>query len=207
MAIAEIKTGYLATSDGAVNTARSDKSNALVTVDGHGRYQESVYRGNVFTASLQSSTAVTNLATTATGLILSNPAGSGKNLVLLELLLAQTSTAAASANAAIVLAANVNPNAAATVHTTSLTVRNALLGSSIGSVGFADSAATLPVAPVVVRTIWQPSVSATATTAIPPFIKDEIAGALLVAPGCTVSLSAFGAISVIATITWEEIPV
>jgi hypothetical protein len=203
----QTQVGPSTSSDGTYPNARSGKLGDVIVSELNGRYYENVYRGNTFVAATQAGVAVTNLATTATGFILSNPSGSGKNLILLEIAIAQTSTAAAAANAAIVLAANVNPIATAVVHTTPLTVQPALLGGTATSVAKADSAATLPAAPVVVRTIWQPSVSATATTSIPPYVKDEVAGALAIAPGCAVSLSAFSAVSAIAHFTWVELPV
>jgi hypothetical protein len=179
-------------------------SEALVT-ELQPRYLEQAYRGNIFFAALQAAVAVTNLSATATGLILSNPAGSGKNLWLLDLGV-QQAVAAAAAIDSLVLAANVNPIAAATVHTTPLTVRAALLGSASTAVGLADSAATLPAAPVVIRSLYAPSISATATTSVPPYVKDEIAGLIGLAPGTTISLSATTAISVLAHISWLELP-
>ena len=68
------------------------------------------------------------------------------------------------------------------------------------------AAAARSARPVAIRNLWQPSVSATATTAVPPFLKDEIAGAIAVAPGCAVSLSALSALSGAASMTWAEVP-
>ncbi len=192
--------------DGATPNLRFGRLADAIFSELNGRYYEQVYRGNVFIAALQAGTAITNLNATATGLILTNPAGSGKNLVLLEILLTQTSTAAAATNW-VALAANVNPTAAAVVHTTPVTLRNALLGSGASSVAFADSAATLPTAPVVIRALHAPSISATATTAVPPFIKDEVAGAVIVAPGTAISLTSSAAFSAIASFTWAELPI
>jgi hypothetical protein len=192
--------------DGATPNLRFGRLADAIFSELNGRYYEQVYRGNVFIAALQAGTAITNLNATATGLILTNPAGSGKNLVLLEILLAQTSTAAAATNW-VALAANVNPTAAAVVHTTPVTLRNALLGSGASSVAFADSAATLPAAPFVIRALHAPSISATATTAVPPFIKDEVAGAVIVAPGTAISLTSSAAFSAIASFTWAELPI
>jgi hypothetical protein len=205
--IIEGRVGPQILSDGALAQLRQLKDGAVGVSDAHGRYQEAVYRGNVFNACNQAGAAVTNLAAAATGFILSNPAGSGKLLVLLEILFAQTSVAAAAANAAVLLAANINPIAAAVVHTTPLVINNALLGAGQAAVAKVDSAATLPAAPVAVRTLWQPSVSATATTGIPPLVKDEIAGAIIIGQGCAVSLTALSALSGVASMTWEEIPV
>lgn len=170
------------------------------------RYYEQAYRGNIFFAASQAATPVTNLATTATGLILSNPAGSGKNLWIIDIGI-QQAVAAAAAIDSVVLAANVNPVAAATVHTTPLIVRPSLLGSGAAAVGLVDSAATLPVAPVVIRSLYAPSISATATTGPAPYVKDEVAGLIGLAPGTTISLSATTAISVFAHISWLELPV
>jgi hypothetical protein len=203
--IAEYVVGPRKGGDGSTFEGRVDQTGASVVQLAHARYQEAVLRGNVWLACAQAGIAVTNLNATATGFILSNPAGSGRYLVLLEIGLLQTSTATTTANAGIVLAANVNPVAAAVIHTTPLTVRNALLGASGTSVGLADSSATLPAAPVAIRSIWQPSVSATATTAIPPYILDKVEGAVILAPGTSVSLSALSAISVLAHMAWEEI--
>lgn len=185
-----------------INVGLGELSELLIT-ELMPRYAEQAYRGNLFVAALQAATAVTNLATTATGLILSNPAGSGKNLWIVDICV-QQAVAAAAAIDSVVLAANVNPIATATAHTTPLVVRPALLGGSGTPAGLADSAATLPVAPVVVRSLYAPSISATATTAVPPFVMDPVDGKLGIAPGCTVSLSATTAISVLASITWME---
>lgn len=201
------QVGAFSGADGTENPIRAGKTREIIVGDAHGRFFEAVSRGKVFTACNQAGAAITNLATTATGFILTNPAASGKLLVLLEIALFQTSTAAASANAGITLAANINPVAAAIVHTTPLVVRNCLLGAGAAAVGLVDSAATLPAAPVSIRAIHQPSVSATATTGIPPFIKDEVAGAIVIPPGCAVSLSALGAISAVASMTWEEVDI
>lgn len=171
------------------------------------RYVEPGYRGFAFCGANQAGSAITNLIAAATGLILINPLGSGKNIWLTEILFAQTSVAAATANAALVLAANSNPLALASyTGLTALTIQPTLVGSQALSVARLCSVATLPAAPVAVRALWQPSVSATATTAIPPVVKDEVAGAIGIAPGCAISLSALSALSGVGSFTWIESP-
>ena len=174
---------------------------------GHATHMDAVSRGNVWLAANQAGAALSNLSATATGFILTNPAASGKLLVLLEIGFFQTSTAAATANAGLQLAANVNPVAAAVIHTTPLVLRNALLGSGGTGVGLADSAATLPAAPAAILNLWQPSVSATATTAIPPALVFPVDGKIIVGQGCTVSLSALSALSGAAHMLWEEVQI
>lgn len=191
--------------DGASPPAgfREGRLGELMISETRGRYAELTSRGRVFLAANQAATALSLLSATATGLILTNPAGSGKNLELLEICIALATAPAGVAT--IALAANVNTVAAAVVHGTPLIVRPALLGSSATPVGLVDGAATLPAAPVVVRGIGGGPVATGSVTA--PFIKDEVAGAIMLSPGTAISLSAFTtAISVIASFTWAEYP-
>lgn len=186
---------------------RAAISGASVVTDAHGRYFESSMRGQLWIAANQAGVALSNLSSTCTGFCLTNPAGSGRYISLYEVGLMQTSTAAAQANAGIQLAVTVNTVAAVVVHTTPLIVRNCLIGASGTSVGLADSAATLPAAPVAVMNLWQPSVSGTATTAIPPMTIFPIDGKITLLPGTTVSLSALSALSVAAHMVWEDLPI
>jgi hypothetical protein len=195
---------------GAVGTAQpftADSTAAQRVTDAHSRYWDSVKNGNVWLAANQAGAALSNLSATCTGFCLTNPAGSGKYLSLIEIGIVQTSTAATTANAGIQLAANVNPVASVVIHTTPLTVRNALVGTSASPVGLVDSAATLPAAPVAIMNLWQPSVSATATTAIPPVVIIPIDGKIMLKEGTSVSLSALSALSVAAHMVWEEIQI
>ena len=191
--------------NGSNPNVRQTYEGSVVTQDAHGRYQEAVLRGNVFVASNQAAQALsTALSTTQTGFTLTNPAGSGVNIVVLDATIALASAPAGISD--LVWAANVNPVAAAVTQTTALIVRNALLGSSAAGVGLAASAVTLPVAPVVVRSVGGGPVATGSVTA--PFIRDEIGGLLVLAPGTALSLSALTtAISAITSVTWEEVTV
>lgn len=201
-----IQTTDQAVSDGTVTQARGGKTGAQMIQESHARYQDAVRRGNVYTVANQAVLALSVNSTTATGLILTNPAGSGKNLVLLELCVALASSPAGIAVLAIV--GTAGPGAAANVtHTTPITTgfRNALFGGANGSVALVDSAATVP-AVQYLRAVPGGPIASTPLTA--PFIKDEIAGALTIAPGGCISLqSTTTAISVMASLTWEEVPV
>jgi hypothetical protein len=193
--------------DGVLLKPYMGRQGQLIVQDFLPRYFELAYRGLLFNGANQAGQAISNLVAVATGLILINPLGSNKLITLIDVALAQTSVAAAAANAAIVLAVSNNPQAlGAYTLTTPLAINPAIIGTQPASVVRLCSAATLPAAPTVARVLWQPSVSATATTAIPPYIKDEIAGAIGIAPGCAVSLSAATALSAMASITWAEIP-
>ncbi len=156
----------------------------------------------IYVAATQAGVATsTALSTTQTGLTLTNPFGSGKTLVLLQFHGAFTTAPAAIAT--LVLTANVNPIAAAVTQTTPLVVRKANLGVSGTAVGLAASAVTLPAAPVVVRGLGGPVATGSVSQ---PQVRDEINGALCVAPGCAVSVNSLTtAISGVWSLVWEEV--
>src|SRR5262245_7044390 len=95
--LAEGRVGPATLSDGNPREIRLGKTGEIIVGDAHGRYYESVVRGNVFTAANQASATFTLFGTTtATGYILSNPSGSGKNLIVLQIAYAKVTAAAAA---------------------------------------------------------------------------------------------------------------
>lgn len=157
---------------------------------------------NVFVASNQAAQALsTALSTTQTGFTLTNPAGSGTNLIVLQTTIAICTAPAGIST--IVYAANVNPVAAAVTQTTALTVRPAKLGAANTAVGLAASAVTLPAAPVVVRSVGGPVATGSVSET---YILDDVQGALVLTPGTALSLNCLTtAISVICAMTWQEV--
>lgn len=157
----------------------------------------------IYVASTQAGVATsTGLSTTQTGFTLTNPAGSGKTLVLLQV---NAAVSAAPAGAApLVLAANVNPIAAAVTQTTPLTVRSTNLGVTKTGAGLAASAVTLPAAPVVVAALQAPVAASSIT---PANINVSFDGSLCISPGCALSLSSITtAVTGIWSMVWEEVP-
>lgn len=157
---------------------------------------------NVFVASTQAGVATsTGLSTTQTGFTLTNPALSGYNLVILQVRVAFTTAPAAIAT--LVLTANVNPIAAAVIHTTPLVVRNAKLGAGAASIALADSAVTLPAAPVVVRGLGGPVATGGVSQ---PQVVDDVDGALVLTPGTALSINSLTtAVSGVFSMTWAEV--
>lgn len=158
--------------------------------------------GNVYCASTQAGVATSvGLSTTQTGFTLTNPAGSGKSLVVLEINIAQSVAPAAAA--VFVAAANVNPVAAAVTQGTPLTVRSAKLGETGTGAGLAASAATLPAAPVVVRPIGGGPLATGGVYS--SYISDKVNGALVVEEGCALSISSITtAVTALIGMTWKE---
>lgn len=157
----------------------------------------------VYTASTQAGIATsTGLSTTQTGFTLTNPLGSGVNIIILQARIAATSAPAGIAT--LVWAANVNLSAAAVTQTTPLTVRSAKLGNSSQAAGLAASAVTLPAAPVVVRAIGGPVATGSVSS---PFFEENVNGALVLVPGSAVSINSLTtAISAVISVVWREVP-
>jgi hypothetical protein len=200
--ILEGQSGPQAIQDGSVNTVRLTKDSSAGAQDTHARYQEAVYRGNVFSAA--NTAAVTIGVLTATGVTfhLYNPAASGKNLVVLTVSFAPSSATFVVSPVWLV----VNAQATAPTGTTALVVRNNLLGAGAAAVGQVFSAATLAAVPVPVRPFF--TVPATALTSL--FVcKDEVAGEIIVGPGQVLSVQGNVAATAVGFLaaSWEEIPV
>lgn len=200
-----VQTSDLAVSDGAITQARGGKTGELMVQAAHAKYQDAVRRGNCYTATTQGITALSLGVTATTGLILENPAGSGKNFVILEALVALASQPGTTFIATLGLWGIVTPtHTTPTAMTFGTGFNNALLGGGSGSVALLYSALTTG-APLCLRAIGGGPLAA--SSLVSPFIKDDIAGALTIAPGTAISFGCKGmAVSVIGTLTWEEVP-
>jgi len=159
-------------------------------------------QGLVWSASTQAGVTLSALSTTATGLILCNPYGSGKNIAVIQVEWAFTT---APAGASIVgIAMSPAPSSTAVTHTTPINqIQNALtFGSATDSIAKVDTAATTVGTPVFVRTLGGPTAASQIT---PPYIRDEIQGAIILVPGTSIQLAYVTTAAVgMASITWTE---
>lgn len=158
--------------------------------------------GNVFHAATQTAVTLSGLSTTAVGLILVNPFGSGKNLAVMTIDWA-FSTAPAGASVVGIAMSPAQSSTAVTL-TTPLTVQNALLAgtSAASGVGKACAAATTVGTPVYVRFMGGPTAS---TQITPPYIRDDIDGSLILVPGTSIQLSFLTTAAVgMGSISWVE---
>src|SRR3990167_1809891 len=79
-----VKVGPVSAADNTTISMRGTKEGAVVTSSILGKYGELARRGLMFSAANVAAKATSvALTTTYTGLCISNPAGSGKNLVML----------------------------------------------------------------------------------------------------------------------------
>lgn len=170
------------------------------------RYYEQVARGNVYMAASQAvATTTVGLATTYTGLCLSNPIASGKNLAIVIASLAQSVIQSTQVEGYL-LATGFNGTTNVT-HTTPGTVQTALVGAAANNaVAKVDTAATLPTAPLYSLALTNTG-SATANS---PGLTVDIGGAIVLAPGayaCFVTPTQASVAGLWFGISWMEIPI
>jgi hypothetical protein len=186
--------------DGTTPNTRGCRSGETAVSQVHGKYMEAAYRGNVFFAANQSAVtfAAGLLLTTQVGLIVSNPAGSGKNLVLLQAEYTNTGTIVHTAGLVVMA-----PQSTAVTHTTALTPLATNGGGNL-CVAKADSGATIPVAPVVAKTLY--SVLSTATTVGSAATTMDLDGSIIIPPGGACAIAGSAAGTAFCSLTWEEVP-
>lgn len=167
----------------------------------HGDHYEQVVRGNVFSVNTQGTAVTTTaaLATTWTGLGIANPAGSGKNLVLLKFSATQFAVGAA---ATIGILGGLGTLAA------SLTPQSRLIGGGQVSIATASAGATIST-PLLIQTFGSVGSLATTGYGLENGIYVDINGSIVVPPG-----SFIGTYTSIVTTTalnfgfvWEEVPI
>jgi hypothetical protein len=168
----------------------------------HGRYYEGAYRQNRFIVANQAAQAVSiALATTYTGLVLSNPLGSAVNLVLEKVGLTLSAAPAAIAPLGLLLGYNGSADIA---HTTpSTTLRNSFMGGA-APVGKVDTAATLSGTLTVGPMLMSGFTAAALPSASPALIDME--GSIILPPGGYVGIYALTAVTGLFSLQWEEVP-
>jgi hypothetical protein len=208
----------------ALNFVQLDQQFALWSSNRHGKYYGATYgtaaitspataakAGSTFRGSNSSSVALSAaLATTYTGLCLSNPAGSTVNLVVHKV--AAVVTAAPSAFVGLGLITGWAA-AGVTVHTTPINTNivNGYVGAAAsgGSIVAAAPAANLDAACTLVGTpAWDRWIVGNIVTANPISFYVNLDDDLIVPPGAYVAIGASAAIGsgVFGSFSWEELP-
>ena len=201
--VIEGTAGQRVVSDGADAEIRMGRYGCAAVMDSHARYYDAVSRGNCYIASMQAAAALgTALTATAVTMTLFNPAGSGRNLVLMQTTLAVVVGTTAGF---VVYGVNGTAGQAAPTVTTVLAsgIQNALVGGGNTAVGVVYSAATLPAAPVARRVLA--GIISTTPGGVHTII-DNVEGGIILQPGMMVTVqgvtsNATGVISYL----WEEV--
>lgn len=196
---AEGRVGKIHGKTGSRYPLRLDQCGGLVITPSHAQFHEAVNQNEVFFAANQSPVTTTvALAAAYTGLCVSNPAGSGKNLSIVKT--NWIFTVAPAGICAINLGGGYAVDGV-TVHTTPLTIYNAKLGSPASSVANADAAATLVGTPIYI----QPLIGGfTAGVLYPHQTVIDMGGIVMVPPGAYVFISTLTVAVGLGAIFWEE---
>jgi len=204
------------TADGALQTVRISRDGALTSQDAHAQYQEAALRGNLWSlANATAGVTVTGLNTIAqiTGsqpvLAISNPAGSGKALVVsfIEHMWSSGTAAAGGLALGVLTGANVTAITAASTNTAVNTYTGNVGGSVAKTYAGATALAGQLTAATLVRYAGGPTTGALSANQQCYFQLATI-GAVCVYPGNLLGLWASGAGTspiVNASWVWEEV--
>jgi hypothetical protein len=173
----------------------------------HGCLYENVRRKASFHVANQAGqTTTVGLATTYTGLCLSNPNGSGK-LVIVDRVGVSFLVAFTAASAVGLMVGFSTTNV---THTTPATPRSNYIDTNFGTAGvaLADTAATLPVAPVVHTLLGSGLTGAITTVPQMQPIWIDVDGGIVLAPGGYVAIytsTASGTNGMLGSFHWHEV--
>lgn len=199
-------------SDGATAAFRQGRSAEQVITELHGKYAEQTLRGNTFWATMTAGVILpAPAATAANPFTLANPAGSGKNLVLISFDMVVTVIPGTPLTGLYGLYVNTNVVAAAVTGTT-ITPLPGLLGSSFAPVAKALSTSTVPAAPTLLLPFGQ-KVTGEVVTANPspglPAFHIDFDGRVALAPGTAITpqqtVADTSNATVLCSVCWEEV--
>jgi hypothetical protein len=201
--------GTASAGDGQMLNARQGKLADLIVSEFQGRLYEATYRGQVFTAANQAGTATTvGLATTYTGISLSNPVGNTKNLSILG---AGWAFPVAPA-ACVVVGLMVGYNGATNVtHSTPITPKCNLVGPGAGApTGLADAASALPTAPWIERILGKVDSGAVSVDTQGAVGNVQIEGGIVLQPGAYIAIytsTVANTAGFFGSFQWAEMPI
>jgi len=192
---------------GTTPTMRQGQLGEVIVSELHGRYYETAYRRNAFNAATQAGvTTSAGLATTTTGLILTNPTTSTVNLVLNKVGYAVNAAPAAT----MVIGLALNTSTTAVTQTTAITGRNNFLGGAAPQ-GLVASSAGLPTAGIISHIFGKIDYIATPANIFATYTNVvDLEGQMILPPGSYVHIytsTASATTSFFGSFSWEEVPV
>jgi hypothetical protein len=197
----EARVGKVAATVGTITPHRSTIYSGVVVQQDSGKYAEAVYNREVFHVCNQAAVAITAaLATSYTGLVLGNAAGTGKNLVMLGC--GYAATVAIPTATALGLMGGTMTAVAST-----LTPQNCYIGGA-ASIAWAEDSTTIGT-PVLYRafaTAWTEATTA-GTLSQPNWI--DLDGSIIVPPGAFIAFysTAANSAAFLLSFMWQEVAV
>lgn len=208
MALLQGNSGQTSKQVGQALTVGFGETSDVLVTELQARYYENTYRGNKFGVTFPTAAAAVASATALGAFVLFNPANSGKNLVIDDIV-AQLITFTAAATV-VPLAVVAIPNQTPTSTGAGTTPTCTLIGSPNGSVAKTFVSGTTVGAPTVAFRHLAGWYTGLAPGDMGSSVKDEVAGAIVIAPGSGIQVVAFGTPSVntvSVSMTWDEIPI
>ena len=205
----EGRVGAITGASASVNALRQHTDGSLVVRGSSAKYADAVAAGRVYVGANQAAVALTAaMATTYTGLVLFNPATSGKNYILLRFGYAFT-VACPTAATVIGLMTGTVVTAATMDAASAITPRNRLVGTANGSAAILDNACTLNGTPVLEEVYSQVGTGATTVPLVAQPNVIDLDGSMIIKPSSYVALYSFAANTAcgIFSFMWEEVDV
>lgn len=210
---AEGVVGPQVVADGALTDFRVGKGGEQLVTELHGKYYEQTARGNVFWACMTAGVIFPAPgATAANPMTLANPAGSGRNVVLVSFDMVLTVTPGTPLLGIYGLYANTNVVAAA-VTGTAITPIPGLVGSNFMPVAKPLSTSTVPVAPTLMIPFATKMTGATTVAGASqvPSLHLDFDGRVVLTPGSAITpqqtVADTSNATVICAVCWEEVPI
>jgi len=193
------RVGIISASEGSKNPLRTNEEGALVVQSGGSKYYELTNQGKVYVVANQAAVAMTAaLATTYTGLVVGNAAGTGKNLIMLGCSYA-TTVAVPTATAIGIMGGTM------TAVASTLTPQNRKIGGA-ASIAWAEDSCTIgtPILHQAFATAWSEATTA-GTLSQPNWI--DLDGSLIVTPGSFVAFysTAANTAAFLLSFMWAEV--
>lgn len=184
----------------------ADVTGAQRSSNAHAFYFDANTRRTMFSGAITGQVTTVGLATTYTGLCLSNPINSGINIVVTKVGISFIVAFAAGSAVGLMTGYHASTDV---VHTTPVVPKSNYIGGATLGVGKLDSAATLPVAPTV-NTVLGSGLTGAITT-IPQIVPSlvDLDGSIILSPGGFVAIytsTASGTAAGAFSFTWEEVP-
>ncbi len=221
-AVDQGRIGELLGQDAGIQPIRLGRKGAVVTQDAHGRYLESIYRGNCYLLSTGSggvalganTLGVITTAATAQPIVgILNPSNSGVLAAIYLAAAGAQATGATPANEGVYIYADTVANASTTIAgtvPTSLKTLTAAGSKMVGSVNQAYTGNTSAWAMLKPFVGSGPRTAApTASINVNTIAQEELSGIIQIPPGFGFGigcLSAGTAITSAAYLIWEEFP-
>jgi hypothetical protein len=191
---------------GSTPAVRQGQLGDMIVSELHGRYYETAYRRNMYTATLTSGTTTSAaLSTTFTGLLLLNPNNSQVNIVVNKVGYAFL-VAFAAASAIGLQVGNQSAALLSGLTTTNTVVRPNFVGAGVGTALTYSAATTTGPS---LRQIFGTGLTGAITTTPAVYSYFDLEGGLILPPGAWVgsyTSTASGASSMLASFQYEEVP-